>query len=605
MPQHRLLQRQLRKCFGRDFEIPEEMKAFVESVDQAYQQFDDDRKLTERAMSLSSDELTEKNDQLKELVLVKESAEQSMRNARDMAEEASRHKSDFLANMSHEIRTPLNAIIGMSNLLFNLELTERQREYVDIVLNSGESLLGVINDILDFSKIEAGELEIDRHSFDLTNLLEKVIDVFGFQCYQKEIDILLYIDPNAPLFVEGDSIRLRQVLINLIGNAIKFTEKGGVMVSLKCERLGDNWQLQLVVEDTGIGMPTDRLEHIFDSFTQVDASTSRKFGGTGLGLAICRRLVELMGGVVNVESVVGKGSRFEFGVVCYQSKENEAASVAFNSALVALKGKSVQLAVESQLLQRAIERQLRSWKMLPVSILSRSGIVEAAESADAVVWDESLASQNESAARYLLNAKKESDRSIIAIKSLNSEYDNEIDVFSEAISKPLKPSDLLDALNCVFHGENKPSVEKKKQKENVRIAEACPLKILIAEDNKTNQKILKLILNRFGYSEITAVFNGKKALEELNREEYDIVIIDLQMPEMDGLEATRELRRTIPIEMPPYILALTANASTTDSEACYEAGMHGYLSKPVRQDDLRDEIVKAYEWLQATGVEKS
>ncbi|MBC2606539.1 ATP-binding protein [Pelagicoccus albus] len=577
---HRLLQRQLRKHLGIEGDVPENLQAFVDAVDQAYQQFDDDRRLMERAMTLSSAELTEKNNKLKELVNLAEEAQRNLRRARDEAEAANRHKSEFLANMSHEIRTPLNAIIGMSNLLIELDQTEQQRDYTESILSSGESLLGVINDVLDFSKIEAGELELDVHEFDLHQAIESILDVFGFQCAEKDIEICLFMDPSVPKLVSGDSVRFRQVLLNLLSNAIKFTSQGGIGISVTCSLKKEKISLYVEVKDSGIGIPKDRLEGMFDSFTQADSSISRRFGGTGLGLAICKSLVHLMGGTIGVDSEIGVGSTFRFSTSLRIAEELSYWGLP--------EGLQVRLSTTRSLCRETLLHQLNAWGAsveegdLPVSFDSSSKKIHVV---DTMAAD--------------LARKASVDAKLLVIAPIKGESDwSRWGEGTEVVRSPAKPNDILEGILSLI-GKKSPNKRESEPIEESRslLSFEFPLRILVAEDNVTNQKLLKLVLEREGYSDITVANNGREALSAMEAEDFDLVFMDLQMPELDGLGATVEIRKRIPIDQPPYILALTANASKKDLETSIEVGMHGFLTKPIRKKALLSSIVEAHNWL--------
>ena len=542
------------------------------------------------------------------------SREMELRSTRDMALEAARVKGEFAANVSHELRTPLNGVLGMLELLSEMGLTNKQREYVEIASGSADSLLSLIDDILDFSKVDSGKYEVDAAEFVLRDMLEEIVVLLGPQAQRKDLDLAYVTEPGVPDRLSGDCGRLRQVLINLIGNALKFTDRGEVGIEVSVVQLKDNTaRLRFNVFDTGIGMEGDVLEKIFEAFSQADGSTTRKYGGTGLGLAISRQLVEVMGGEIGVESEPGEGSNFWFTLpFACDAAENTVVPV---QSAVESKPLRVLVADDSRLNRRYLAQLLDSENLDYEVVTSGLEALDRLRSAsrdntpfDLAIIDEIMPGIKGPDLGHLIvnDSAVASTRIIMMVNRANpSDQDKNKLNLAGILSKPIQRKDLSNLLAEFKVLTNRPSETTLSHGTDLTVASFSGNRVLVVEDNRANQLVAIGMLERLGCKGVIAN-NGLEALELIAREEFDLVLMDCHMPEMDGYEATAQIRRLESSASELPIVAMTANVQKGESEKCLAVGMSDYLPKPLKLDELRK---KMSDWLQATeyaaiGVEE-
>ncbi|MFJ3812546.1 response regulator [Streptomyces sp. NPDC090073] len=544
----------------------------------------------------------------------RELAARALETAADAAEAANRAKNTFLATMSHEIRTPMNAVMGMGELLLDTPLNEEQHTYTETIYNSAQDLVSIINDILDFSKVEAGKFDLEEVPVDLHKCVTSAFDLIAPRAREKEdLDLAYIIDPELPPRIVGDGLRLRQILINLLSNAVKFTDTGEVLLTATAFTPGtpgeaegglasgsaagspgshqkDALIVHFAVRDSGVGIPADRIHQLFQPFEQLDSSTTRRYGGTGLGLAICRRLAELMGGTMWAESEPGRGSTFHF-TIATRTAPAELRELR-SEPRTALRGRRL-LAVDDNLTNRMIlARQGEIWGM----IVRVTGSPEEAltwirngDPFDVGVLDMKMPHMDGiTLAREISRHRKNLPMILLTSVGKPDADPDELGVFFALHTKPIKAERLYESI-CRALGRREPSGEQQAQAPTAPPRELVPLRILLAEDNLINQQLALRMLSKIGYS-ADAVTDGAQALQALRRKDYDVVLMDVHMPVMSGLDASRAIHRDWPEQQRPHIIALTASAMQEDREACLAAGMDDYLTKPLGLSTLAETL---------------
>ncbi|MCB0061487.1 MAG: response regulator [Caldilineaceae bacterium] len=511
--------------------------------------------------------------------------------AEDNSLNAERRLRSFLANMSHEIRTPMNGIIGMSNLLAETSLSDEQLDFVETIRSSSESLLTIVNEILDLSKVESGTMQLETQPFDIRQCVEEALDLMTPQAAEKQIEVICMLEDSVPTTPIGDITRLRQILVNLLSNSVKFTEKGEIFVHVGARLINGVYEIHFRVRDTGIGIPSQKIPQLFRSFSQIDPSTTRRFGGTGLGLVISKQLTEMMNGRIWVVSKEGVGSTFHFTVNLPAAAQNPARLPALHPALI---GQRVLIIDDNVTSRLALRRQLLRWEIVPMEAANAKEslfFINQGRNFDAVLIDLTMEDmENFELVREIRKNPEHRTLPIILLTPVtrsNIRQSGRNFGIAAILNKPVKPTELYDALLRQFDvGPAEPRQFGEPTDEvAVDVQHRKPIHILLVEDNPINQKVASRMLQRLGYQADIAG-SGREAIEAIHQRSYDVILMDIHMPDMDGLEATRQIRSERIPGRRPYIIALTAAAMPEDEVSCMEAGMDDFITKPVRPPDL-------------------